>query len=62
VRVTRTADDGLAVGRSRPGRGAWLHRDPACLDAAIKRRAFARALRGPVRTDATDEIRDQLRV
>jgi uncharacterized protein len=27
------------------GRGAWLHPDPACLDRAIERRAFARALR-----------------
>jgi uncharacterized protein len=28
-----------------PGRGAWLHLDPQCLDAAIRRRAFVRALR-----------------
>ena len=28
-----------------PGRGAWLHRDSACLTAAVRRRAFARALR-----------------
>ena len=28
-----------------PGRGAWLHPDDGCLAAAIKRRAFARALR-----------------
>lgn len=28
-----------------PGRGAWLHPDPDCLQAAIRRRAFARALR-----------------
>jgi hypothetical protein len=31
--------------RKLPGRGAWLHPEPACLDAAIRRRAFARALR-----------------
>jgi uncharacterized protein len=31
--------------RKLPGRGAWLHPDQACLDAAIRRRAFARALR-----------------
>jgi predicted RNA-binding protein YlxR (DUF448 family) len=31
--------------RKLPGRGAWLHPDPQCLDAAIRRRAFARALR-----------------
>ena len=28
-----------------PGRGAWLHLDPQCLQTAIRRRAFARALR-----------------
>ena len=32
--------------RSRlPGRGAWVHPDPGCLDAAEKRRAVPRALR-----------------
>jgi predicted RNA-binding protein YlxR (DUF448 family) len=29
------------------GRGAWLHRDPGCLELAERRRAFARALRVP---------------
>ena len=28
-----------------PGRGAWLHLDQQCLHVAIRRRAFARALR-----------------
>jgi predicted RNA-binding protein YlxR (DUF448 family) len=28
-----------------PGRGAWLHPTSECLDAALRRRAFARALR-----------------
>jgi uncharacterized protein len=31
--------------RKLPGRGAWLHPEQECLDAAIRRRAFARALR-----------------
>ncbi|MGE2835782.1 YlxR family protein [Mycobacterium sp. SMC-4] len=31
--------------RTLPGRGAWLHPDPQCLHAAIRRRAFGRALR-----------------
>ena len=30
---------------SRAGRGAWLHRRPECLDLAIARKAFPRALR-----------------
>ena len=28
-----------------PGRGAWLHPEDRCLQAAIRRQAFARALR-----------------
>lgn len=31
--------------RRLPGRGAWLHPDPGCLDTAERRRAFGRALR-----------------
>ncbi|MCH9641498.1 MAG: YlxR family protein [Actinomycetia bacterium] len=47
------ADDGgtghwavtVDTARTLPGRGAWLHPDPECLRAAIRRRAFGRALR-----------------
>ncbi|MFJ2542059.1 YlxR family protein [Microbacterium sp. NPDC087589] len=28
-----------------PGRGAWVHPTPECMDAALRRRAFGRALR-----------------
>jgi hypothetical protein len=28
-----------------PGRGAWLHPTPECLDLAVQRKAFGRALR-----------------
>jgi uncharacterized protein len=28
-----------------PGRGAYLHPDPGCLDLAVRRRAFPRAFR-----------------
>ncbi|WP_232022020.1 YlxR family protein [Mycobacterium basiliense] len=31
--------------RCLPGRGAWLHPVPQCLQQAIRRRAFTRALR-----------------
>ncbi|WP_375499927.1 YlxR family protein [uncultured Jatrophihabitans sp.] len=31
--------------RRASGRGAWVHRDLACVDLAIRRRAFGRALR-----------------
>ena len=33
--------------KRRGGRGAWLHAREACLSAAIRRRAIARALRRP---------------
>jgi len=41
-----------------PGRGAWLHPDRHCLDAAIRRRAIARALRitGSPDTSAVEEF------
>src|ERR1700758_1925575 len=40
-----------------PGRGAWLHPNQRCLRAAIRRRAFGRALRitGPPDTSAAVE-------
>ncbi|WP_456786480.1 YlxR family protein [Cellulomonas sp. P5_C5] len=42
------------VNRTMPGRGAWLHPDPGCLEKAERRRAFGRALRvaGQPGTDA----------
>ncbi|BDZ43917.1 hypothetical protein GCM10025865_32160 [Paraoerskovia sediminicola] len=36
--------------RSSPGRGAWIHEDPACLEQALRRRALQRALRVPARS------------
>jgi len=56
VRVVRTAEGDLAVGRSRPGRGAWICPDPACAALAGKRRAWPRALRGPVEPEAVDTL------
>ena len=45
--------------RRSPGRGAWLHPDVGCLDAAERRRAFARALRVPGPLDVTP-LRERL--
>ncbi|MDO5503883.1 MAG: YlxR family protein [Actinomycetia bacterium] len=33
------------VRRRLGGRGAWLHPDPDCVEQAVRRRAFGRALR-----------------
>ncbi|BDD83117.1 hypothetical protein TPB0596_28800 [Tsukamurella pulmonis] len=53
--VAVTGDDGARTvvvddRRRLPGRGAWLHDDPGCREAAAKRNAFRRALRvsGPL--------------
>lgn len=54
--MARTADGGLRVGPG-PGRGAWLHADAACLDLAVRRTAFARALRAPVADAAIADLR-----
>ena len=41
-------------GRSMPGRGAWLHPDPGCLENAERRRALGRALRNAALLDVSD--------
>lgn len=41
------------VARRMPGRGAWLHPDLHCLELAVKRRAFGRALRVAAPLDAS---------
>ena len=49
--------------RRIPGRGAWLCQgeqggpDQRCTDAALRRNAFSRALRGPVNGDAVKALR-----
>lgn len=42
---------------SMPGRGAWVHETIECVDAAIRRRAFVRALRvsGPLDTQTIEQ-------
>jgi predicted RNA-binding protein YlxR (DUF448 family) len=59
VRVTKSAS-GIVVGGASAGRGAWLCRSSsqACVDAAISRRAFARAWRVEVTGDDERAIRD----
>ena len=58
VRVIRREDGRLESGRTLPGRGAWLCAgSPACVDAALRRRAFDRALRGPVDAGSVERLR-----
>ncbi|WP_420040201.1 YlxR family protein [Gordonia sp. MP11Mi] len=63
VRVVRPAPDStqtvvVDVCRMLPGRGAWLHRDPDCVSAAVRRKAFGPALRDRGFTVAPDDLAD----
>ena len=50
----------VAVDRARRGgRGAWIHPAPACLEKAVRRKAFGRAFRGPAAADP-ESLRAQL--
>ena len=61
VRVVRRRDGALVTGTALPGRGAWLCRGSAsCLERAVRRDAFARALRAPVAPEALDGLRREL--
>lgn len=57
LRVVPDGDRAVVdVARTRPGRGAWLHPDLTCLELAVRRRAFGRALRtGPLDTEPVRE-------
>jgi predicted RNA-binding protein YlxR (DUF448 family) len=51
VRLVRVEGQ-VAVDRMRRGgRGAWLHPEEACLEKAVRRKAFGRAFRGPAAVD-----------
>ncbi|MGI8417598.1 MAG: YlxR family protein [Nakamurella sp.] len=46
--------------RRKPGRGAWIHPDSGCLQAALRRRAFGRALRVRTNTIDTQQVQSYL--
>ncbi len=60
-RVVRGSDAELKIGRTLAGRGAWLcARSLECIDIAGKRKAFSRALRGPVKQDSIEALRAEM--
>ncbi|MBW3547325.1 MAG: YlxR family protein [Actinobacteria bacterium] len=60
TRVIRRFDGTLEVGRTLPGRGAWLCAgSPGCVDRAERRGAFQRSLRGPVTPEAVASLREE---
>ncbi|MEW6474573.1 MAG: YlxR family protein [Actinomycetota bacterium] len=61
VRIARRPDGALGIGRGEPGRGAWLCAGlEACFDAAVRRRAFSRALRTEVSAHELAWLRERL--
>ena len=36
-----------------PGRGAWVHRNPSCIESSVSRRAWSRALKVGVALDCS---------
>jgi hypothetical protein len=59
LRLVRGIDGGAEVDPSGrgPGRGAYVHRDGACVDAAFRRGALARALRVGLDEDGAATLR-----
>ncbi|MDH3303405.1 MAG: YlxR family protein [Acidimicrobiia bacterium] len=65
TRLLRLAVDStgvLSIGRTSPGRGAWLCRDTvlSCFDAAVNRNGFERSLGRPIRLASPMDLRSQL--
>jgi uncharacterized protein len=61
VRLVR-ADEGVALdltGRA-PGRGAYVHRDPVCVELAMGKGALARALRTSLAPDELGRLRNAI--
>jgi predicted RNA-binding protein YlxR (DUF448 family) len=58
VRLVRGPDGAVRLdltGRAQ-GRGAYLHREPGCIDLARRRRALERALKVPVPEEVWQEV------
>lgn len=45
IRLGRSSGGAVEIGSAAPGRGAYLCRDAACLEAALQRGSLLRALR-----------------
>jgi hypothetical protein len=58
IRVVRQADGSAALDLTghAPGRGAYLHRDPECLEAARKSRKLERSLGAVVPAELWPQI------
>ena len=62
VRLARRPDAGVRVDVSgvSPGRGAYVHRDAECIEAALRRGVLGRALRTGVSAEEAVRLRTDL--
>lgn len=62
VRVVRSPEGTLSVDTrgKKPGRGAYVCRDPECLKKAIRSKALSRALETPVPEELFETLRAQM--
>lgn len=62
VRVVRSPEGEISIDSrgKKPGRGAYVCRDPECLKKAIRSRALSRALDTPVPEEIFDLLRAQM--
>jgi predicted RNA-binding protein YlxR (DUF448 family) len=58
IRLVRDAAGNVTRDRTgrAPGRGAYLHPDPACIEGARRRRSLERALKSPVPTALWEDL------
>lgn len=62
LRVVRSSD-GVVLpdpSGSAPGRGAYVHRDAACVDLAMRRGGMARALRAGLKAEEAARLRSDI--
>jgi predicted RNA-binding protein YlxR (DUF448 family) len=58
ARIVRLTDGGAALDRTghAAGRGAYLHKDAACIETARRKKTLDRALKTTVTPDLWDEL------
>lgn len=63
IRVVRAPEGDISLDfrGKKPGRGAYLCPDPACLKRAVKSRALERALSAPVSAELLAALEDQMK-
>jgi uncharacterized protein len=58
--VVRRSGGTLEVGRTLPGRGAWVCPSKTCIDLAERRKAFGRAFKAELADGAIEALRARM--